>query len=166
MPGANRRGLQLPSGTSNFGSTKRAALLLEKETPLSSSSSTPKNSKPPSPVSKEMTAMWKFAEQYARVTDTVFCSEPEVTSTVLQGLAVNKRELGAPLCPCRSYNDMQAEVKNAYWNCPCVPMQERKECHCMLFLPKDTEFAGETGTIDIEHLIAAEEAGASTEVVF
>jgi len=30
----------------------------------------------------------------------------------------------------------------AYWNCPCVPMRERKECHCMLFLTPDTPFVG------------------------
>lgn len=30
-----------------------------------------------------------------------------------------------------------------YWNCPCVPMRERHECHCMLFLTEDNDFAGE-----------------------
>ena len=27
-------------------------------------------------------------------------------------------------------------------NCPCVPMRERHECHCMLFLTEDNDFAG------------------------
>ena len=26
---------------------------------------------------------------------------------------------------------------------PCVPMRERHECHCMLFLTEDNDFAGE-----------------------
>ena len=58
------------------------------------------------------------------------------------GLAKHKDELGAPLCPCRHYEDKAAEVQLAYWNCPCVPMRERKECHCMLFLTPDTPFVG------------------------
>lgn len=58
------------------------------------------------------------------------------------GLAKHKDELGAPLCPCRHYEDKAAEVQLAYWNCPCVPMRERKECHCMLFLTPETPFVG------------------------
>ncbi|CAK9040793.1 unnamed protein product, partial [Durusdinium trenchii] len=49
--------------------------------------------------------------------------------------------LGAPLCPCRHYENKELEVKNGYWNCPCVPMRERHECHCMLFLKDDNPFA-------------------------
>ena len=43
-----------------------------------------------------------------------------------QGLAAHKDELGAPLCPCRHYDDKKAEVAQGFWNCPCVPMRERK----------------------------------------
>lgn len=73
----------------------------------------------------------------------------------------------------RHYDDKVAEVKQGFWNCPCVPMRERsifvlffyfqgfsmvnlsyfdlilcpkmnrKECHCMLFLTKENDFAGE-----------------------
>ena len=43
-----------------------------------------------------------------------------------QGLAEAKDELGAPLCPCRHYDDKQAEADQGFWNCPCVPMRERK----------------------------------------
>lgn len=43
-----------------------------------------------------------------------------------QGLAEHKDELGAPLCPCRHYDDKQAEAEQGFWNCPCVPMRERK----------------------------------------
>nr|QAA11215.1 plastid ferredoxin-thioredoxin reductase beta subunit [Trachydiscus minutus] len=94
-------------------------------------------------LSVSMKAMQKFAEKYCELTDTYFCSDLEVTATVIKGLAMHKDELGAPLCPCRHYEDKAAEVNLAYWNCPCVPMRERKECHCMLFLPKDTPFVGD-----------------------
>ncbi len=87
-------------------------------------------------------AMQKFAEQYAKRSGTYFCADPAITTAVIEGLAKHKEELGAPLCPCRYYEDKEAEVKNTYWNCPCVPMRERKECHCMLFLTADNPFAG------------------------
>lgn len=45
---------------------------------------------------------------------------------VIQGLAEHKDQLGAPLCPCRHYDDKEAEAQMGYWNCPCVPMRERK----------------------------------------
>jgi ferredoxin-thioredoxin reductase catalytic chain len=103
---------------------------------------------------KTLEAMTHFAEQYAKRTDTYFCSDLSVTAVVIEGLARHKQELGAPLCPCRHYEDKQAEVKNTFWNCPCVPMRERKECHCMLFInPEDKnvgQFAGEDQDIDIE----------------
>ncbi len=101
---------------------------------------------------KVLEAMKNFAEQYAKRTDTYFCSEPSVTAVVIEGLARHKEELGAPLCPCRHYEDKEAEVKNTYWNCPCVPMRERKECHCMLFITPDNDFAGEEQEIDLEFI--------------
>ncbi|MDJ0511407.1 MAG: ferredoxin-thioredoxin reductase catalytic domain-containing protein [Crocosphaera sp.] len=101
---------------------------------------------------KVLEAMKNFAEQYAKRTDTYFCSEPSVTAVVIEGLARHKEELGAPLCPCRHYEDKEAEVKNTYWNCPCVPMRERKECHCMLFITPDNDFAGNEQAIDIEFI--------------
>ncbi|MGB5594202.1 MAG: ferredoxin-thioredoxin reductase catalytic domain-containing protein [Crocosphaera sp.] len=101
---------------------------------------------------KVLEAMKNFAEQYAKRTDTYFCSEPSVTAVVIEGLARHKEELGAPLCPCRHYEDKEAEVKNTYWNCPCVPMRERKDCHCMLFITPDNEFAGEEQEIDLEFI--------------
>ena len=45
---------------------------------------------------------------------------------LMQGLAEHKDELGAPLCPCRHYDDKQMEAQQGFWNCPCVPMRERK----------------------------------------
>jgi predicted dehydrogenase len=35
---------------------------------------------------------------------------------------------------------------------PCVPMRERKECHCMLFLTPDNDFAGEKQDISLEEI--------------
>lgn len=83
---------------------------------------------------KSLEMMRKFSEQYARGSGTYFCMDKSVTAVVIQGLAEHKEELGSPLCPCRHYDDKAAEVAQGFWNCPCVPMRERKECHCMLFL--------------------------------
>jgi len=91
--------------------------------------------------SKIVESMRQFAESYAKTTDTFFCSDLDVTESVIQGLANNKETFGAPLCPCRYYDNKDDEVSLAYWNCPCVPMRERKECHCMLFLTENNEFA-------------------------
>lgn len=49
-----------------------------------------------------------------------------MTAVVIKGLAEHKDELGAPLCPCRHYDDKAAEAEMGFWNCPCVPMRERK----------------------------------------
>ncbi len=101
---------------------------------------------------KVLEAMKNFAEQYAKRTDTYFCIDPSVTAVVIEGLAKNKEELGSPLCPCRHYEDKEAEVKNTFWNCPCVPMRERKECHCMLFITPDNEFAAQEQHITLEFI--------------
>ncbi|AMW31478.1 ferredoxin--nitrite reductase [Limnospira fusiformis SAG 85.79] len=101
---------------------------------------------------KSLEAMKRFAEQYAKRTGTYFCAEPSVTAVVIEGLAKHKDDLGSPLCPCRHYEDKEAEVKDAFWNCPCIPMRERKECHCMLFLTPDNDFAGDQQTIEMEVL--------------
>jgi ferredoxin-thioredoxin reductase catalytic chain len=85
-------------------------------------------------TSKVIESMKQFAESYAKSTDTFFCIDLDVTNSVIQGLAANKETYGAPLCPCRYYDNKEDEISLAYWNCPCVPMRERKECHCMLFL--------------------------------
>jgi ferredoxin-thioredoxin reductase catalytic chain len=94
----------------------------------------------------------RFAETYAQRTDTYFCADLGVTAVVLEGLARHKDELGAALCPCRHYEDKQAEVAQAFWNCPCVPMRERKECHCMLFLTDDNPFKGDRQSISLEEI--------------
>lgn len=101
---------------------------------------------------KNLEAMRKFAQRYAQLTDTYFCSDLSVTAAVIKGLAQHKQQLGCPLCPCRHYEDKVAEVKKAYWNCPCVPMREEKKCHCLLFLTPDNAFAGNTQEITTEQI--------------
>lgn len=96
--------------------------------------------------------MRNFSQKYAKQTGTYFCADPSVTAVVIEGLAKHKEELGAPLCPCRHYEDKEAEAKHGYWNCPCVPMRERKECHCMLFLTEDHDFAGDQQDIEVDYI--------------
>jgi len=96
--------------------------------------------------------MRNFSQTYAKRTGTYFCSDLSITAVVIEGLAKHKEELGAPLCPCRHYEDKEAEAKHGYWNCPCVPMRERNECHCMLFLTEDNDFAGEAQDIDLDYV--------------
>ncbi|CAE7261882.1 FTRC [Symbiodinium sp. CCMP2456] len=97
--------------------------------------------------------MMKFSNQYAKVTGTKYCEDKSVPAVVIVGLALHKETLGAPLCPCRHYEDKEKEVKDGYWNCPCVPMRERHECHCMLFLKDDNPFASECSNIDLEEIM-------------
>ncbi|KAL6754124.1 ferredoxin thioredoxin reductase, catalytic chain [Haematococcus lacustris] len=104
--------------------------------------------------SKNLEVMRKFSEQYAKRSGTFFCVDKSVTAVVIQGLAEHKDTLGAPLCPCRHYDDKEAEAAQGYWNCPCVPMRERKECHCMLFLTEDNPFVGKEQDISMEELKA------------
>ncbi|GMG99347.1 hypothetical protein Nepgr_001187 [Nepenthes gracilis] len=104
------------------------------------------------PSEKSVEIMRKFSEQYARRSGTYFCVDKGVTSVVIKGLAEHKDTLGAPLCPCRHYDDKPAEASQGFWNCPCVPMRERKECHCMLFLTPDNDFAGKEQTISLDEI--------------
>ncbi|MGB0561808.1 MAG: ferredoxin thioredoxin reductase catalytic beta subunit [Spirulinaceae cyanobacterium] len=112
----------------------------------------------PPQADKSLDAMKSFSETYAKRTDTYFCVDPSVTAVVIEGLARHKDELGSPLCPCRHYEDKEAEVKAAYWNCPCVPMRERKECHCMLFLTPDNDFAGDQQDIEMDEILKVRES--------
>jgi len=94
-------------------------------------------------IEKATKAMTAFTNSYLKNTDTKLCSEKSIPAVVIKGLAEHKVDLGAPLCPCRFYEDKEKEVKDGYWNCPCVPMREEKVCHCMLFLTEDNAFAGD-----------------------
>jgi ferredoxin-thioredoxin reductase catalytic chain len=94
-------------------------------------------------LDKATKAMTAFTNTYLKNTSTKLCSDKSVPAVVIKGLAEHKVSLGAPLCPCRFYDDKEKEAKDGYWNCPCVPMRERHECHCMLFLTEDNDFAGD-----------------------
>ncbi|OIW06688.1 hypothetical protein TanjilG_04082 [Lupinus angustifolius] len=86
------------------------------------------------PTDKNVEIMRKFSEQYARKSGTYFCVDKGVTSVVIKGLADHKDSLGAPLCPCRHYDDKPAEASQGFWNCPCVPMRERSAIACSFSL--------------------------------
>ena len=101
---------------------------------------------------KALAAMTSFSNRYVKLSDTKYCSEASVPAVVIRGLAEHKVTLGAPLCPCRFYEDKQAEAKDGYWNCQCVHMRERKECHCMLFLTEDNEFVGDSTEITVDEI--------------
>ena len=104
-------------------------------------------------MEKATKAMTAFANKYLENTNTKLCSDKSIAAVVIKGLAEHKVDLGAPLCPCRFYEDKEAEAKDGYWNCPCVPMRERHECHCMLFLTEDNPFAGDTNKISVEEVV-------------
>lgn len=95
-------------------------------------------------------SMHKFAQIYAKQTNTFFCLDPSITSVVITGLANYKTKYGVPLCPCRNYHNEEDEIDLNYWICPCVAMRERKECHCKLFLTSDQKFVSQKQEIDIE----------------
>ena len=101
---------------------------------------------------KSLEHMRKFSERYAKNSGTYFCSDPSVTAVVIKGLAEHKDTVGAPLCPCRHYDDKEAEVAQGFWNCPCVPMRERMECHCMLFLTEDNPFRADDAKIGLQEI--------------
>lgn len=97
---------------------------------------------------KNVDSISQFAESYAKATGTFFCVDLEVTEAVILGLAKNKELFGAPLCPCRYYDNKSDEISLAFWNCPCVPMRERKECHCMLFICSSNDFASTSQSLN------------------
>lgn len=103
-------------------------------------------------LEKATKAMTAFTNKYLSVSKTKLCADKSVPAVVIQGLAEHKVAFGTPLCPCRFYEDKEAEVKDGYWNCPCVPMRERQECHCMLFLTDESPFVGEETSIGLEEV--------------
>ena len=104
-------------------------------------------------MEKATKAMTAFTNKYLELSVTKLCSDKSVPAVVIKGLAEHKVTLGAPLCPCRFYDDKEAEAKDGFWNCPCVPMRERSECHCMLFLNDDNQFAGQETNISYDEVI-------------
>lgn len=104
-------------------------------------------------LEKATKGMTAFTNKYLKNTGTRLCSDKSVPAVVIKGLAEHKVSLGAPLCPCRFYDDKEAEAKDGFWNCPCVPMRERHECHCMLFLTEDNDFVGDETTIEFDEVL-------------
>jgi ferredoxin-thioredoxin reductase catalytic chain len=66
-------------------------------------------------LQKATKAMTAFTNKYLENTNTKLCSDKSVAAVVIKGLAEHKVALGAPLCPCRFYDDKEAEVKDGYW---------------------------------------------------
>ncbi|CAN7059100.1 unnamed protein product [Brassica rapa subsp. trilocularis] len=79
-----------------------------------------------------------------------------VEKNLLQRSCFSKHQYGSnngvKTNACKHYDDKAAEVGQGFWNCPCVPMRERKECHCMLFLTPDNDFAGKDQTITSDEI--------------
>lgn len=103
-------------------------------------------------MEKALKAMTAFSNKYTENTGTYYCTDKSIPAVVIKGLAEHKVTLGTPLCPCRFYEDKEKEAKEGYWNCPCVPMRERHECHCMLFLTEDNDFSGDESNISFDEV--------------
>ena len=104
-------------------------------------------------LEKATKAMTAFTNKYLQLSETKLCVDKSVPAVVIKGLAEHKVSLGAPLCPCRFYDDKEKEAKDGFWNCPCVPMRERQECHCMLFLTEENDFAGQEDKISFDEVL-------------
>ncbi len=65
---------------------------------------------------KALKAMTSFSNKYIENTQTYYCSDLSIPAVVIKGLAEHKVKLGAPLCPCRFYEDKEMEAKDGYWN--------------------------------------------------
>ena len=87
------------------------------------------------PSEKSVKRMRVYVEKYMQKTGTSGHPEPEVTESVILGLANNIDEVGRPLCPCNFYPDKKAEVERSReWVCACDEMKKWKYCHCLLFV--------------------------------
>ncbi len=87
------------------------------------------------PSEKSIKRMRIYVEKYMQKTGTSGHPEPEVTESVVLGLANNIDEVGRPLCPCNFYPDKKAEVERSReWVCACDEMKKWKYCHCLLFV--------------------------------
>jgi hypothetical protein len=69
-------------------------------------------------LEKATKAMTAFSNTYIKNTGTKYCSDLSIPAVVIKGLAEHKVTLGAPLCPCRFYEDKEKEAKDGFWNCP------------------------------------------------
>jgi len=90
------------------------------------------------PSEKSMARMDKYVEKYLEKTGTSRHPNPDVTESVIKGLANHVDELGRPLCPCVFYPDKKEELERSReWVCACDEMKIFKYCHCLLFVRPD-----------------------------
>ncbi len=89
------------------------------------------------PTEESLRRIGKLVESYTNKSGTTTHPNPEVTESVVLGLASNLDNLKRPLCPCRFYPDKNEELKHRTWICPCDDMQIYKYCHCLLFVRID-----------------------------
>ena len=89
------------------------------------------------PSEQSLKQIRRLVSKYTVKSGTYSHPDPEVTESVVLGLAHNKDELGKALCPCRFYPDKEEEAEHRTWICPCDDMQVYKYCHCMLFVRED-----------------------------
>jgi ferredoxin-thioredoxin reductase catalytic chain len=86
------------------------------------------------PSEESVRKMRRYVEKYWEKTGTAPHPDPEMSATVIRGLALHVDELGRPLCPCNFYPDKKAEIEQSRrWLCACDEMKQYKYCHCLLF---------------------------------
>lgn len=91
----------------------------------------------PQPTAESLRRIEKLVQVYSEKSGTTTHPDPEVTRSVVLGLAANLDTLGRPLCPCRFYPDKKEEARHRTWICACDDMQIYKYCHCLLFVRND-----------------------------
>ncbi|MBI2479509.1 MAG: ferredoxin:thioredoxin reductase [Planctomycetia bacterium] len=76
-----------------------------------------------------------YADKYLDKTGTSLHPDPNVSESVILGLAQNVDQFGRPLCPCNFYPDKRAELAaGREWICACDEMKQYKYCQCLLFV--------------------------------
>ena len=75
-------------------------------------------------LEKATKAMTAFTNKYLDLSRTKLCSDKSVPAVVIKGLAEHKVTLGAPLCPCRFYDDKNTKKSSTWprvWICNTLP---------------------------------------------
>lgn len=89
------------------------------------------------PTEKNLKLIQNYANKNCIRTGLQLHPMPEVSESVIMGLATHMDELKRPLCPCRFYPDKEEAVQEREWLCPCWDMKKYKFCHCMLFVNEE-----------------------------
>jgi ferredoxin-thioredoxin reductase catalytic chain len=98
---------------------------------------------------KVIESMRLFAESYTKSTDTYFCVDLDVTESVIQGLSKNKQLFGAPLCPCRYYDNKEDEF--SLLELSLCPYARKKRMSLHVILTPDNEFASTNQSFKINY---------------